>query len=44
MLDVRWESPFTYSFAYRLFEQHFTELNKMYWANVPSSNTIEKMR
>lgn len=42
MPEVRWTTPFPHSFAYKLFEQHFTELNKMYWANVPASNTIEK--
>lgn len=42
MSDIRWNSPFQHSFAYSLFEQHFTELNKLYWANVPASSTIEK--
>lgn len=43
MTDVRWNTPFDYSFAYKLFEKHFTELNEMYWAHVPAANTIQKM-
>ncbi len=40
--DVRWESPFKRTIPYNLFLQHFTELNKIYWAHVPAASTIEK--
>ena len=41
MLD-RWNSPFPYTLAFNLFRHHITELNKVYWAFVPASNTIKK--
>lgn len=42
MNNVRWESPFPYTLAFNLFKQHFEEINRSYWAFVPSSNTIKK--
>lgn len=42
MKNVRWNSPFPYSICHKLFIEHLTELNKMYWAHVPAANTIEK--
>lgn len=42
MSDERWISPFNNSLAYVLFMKHFTELNAIYWAHVPASNTIMK--
>lgn len=41
-MDIRWKSPFKRSISYRLFSKHFTELNRMYWANIPAANTIKK--
>ena len=38
----RWNSPFAWSIPYNLFIKHFTELNSIYWAQVPAANTIEK--
>lgn len=40
--NIRWNSPFEHSLPYKLFEKHFTEINKNYWASVPASCTIEK--
>ena len=42
MADERWISPFNSSLAYVLFMKHFTELNTIYWAHVPASNTVIK--
>ena len=42
MANERWESPFPYTLAYNLFKQHFTELNRVYWAFVPAKDTIKK--
>lgn len=42
MDNVRWNSPFPYSICRKLFINHMTELNRMYWAHVPAANTIEK--
>ena len=42
MADERWISPFKNSLAYYLFMKHFTELNDVYWAHVPASDTIIK--
>ena len=42
-MEVRWQSPFPYTLAFNLFKQHITELNKVYWAFVPASNTIKKL-
>lgn len=39
---IRWDSPFSHSFAHRLFRQHFTELNGMYWSFVPAANKTEQ--
>lgn len=41
-LDVRWNSPFPYTLAYNLYKKHILELNQIYWAYVPASNTIKK--
>lgn len=41
-MQERWQSPFPYTLSYNLFRKHITELNKMYWAFVPASNTIKK--
>lgn len=41
-MSVRWDSPFSHSFAHRLFRQHFTELNDMYWSFVPAANKTEQ--
>ena len=41
-MQDRWQSPFPYTLAFNLFRQHITELNKVYWAFVPASNTIKK--
>ena len=40
--DVRWKSPLPYTLAFNLFKKHYTELNEIYWAFVPASNTIKK--
>lgn len=40
MANERWDSPFSCTLALNLFRKHFTELNKVYWAFVPASNTI----
>lgn len=37
----RWNSPVKYTLAYRLFKQHFTEINRAYWAFIPVENTIK---
>lgn len=42
MADARWISPFPYTIAFRLFKQHFTELNNIYWSFVPVDSTIKK--
>lgn len=42
MMQERWHSPFPYTLAFNLFRKHITELNKVYWAFVPASNTIKK--
>lgn len=42
MADERWVSPFKNSLAYFLFMKHFTEINDVYWAHVPASDTIIK--
>lgn len=42
MANERWNSPFNRTIAFFLFRKHFTELNDVYWAHVPASNTIEK--
>lgn len=39
----RWHSPFSHSLTFKLFNQHFTELNAMYWANIPVENKIKKL-
>lgn len=41
MSNERWVSPLQHTIAYELFKKHFTEINKIYWAFVPASNTIE---
>ncbi len=41
-MNDRWLSPFPYTLAFNLFRQHLTELNNVYWAFVPASNTIKK--
>ena len=41
MSNERWESPFPHTIAYSLFKKHFTEINQIYWAFVPASNTIK---
>lgn len=41
-MDIRWDTPFCRSLSFRLFMQHFTELNQMYWSQVPVANKIEK--
>lgn len=33
----RWESLDQYSYVYRLFVKHHTDMNSLYWAHVPSS-------
>lgn len=40
--NIRWKNNFNHSIAYELFIKHYTQLNEMYWANVPVINTIEK--
>ena len=42
MNDERWYSPFPCTIPFVLFKKHFTELNAIYWAHVPASNTIKK--
>lgn len=41
-LEARWNSPFDHSIAFRVFNQHFTELNRMYWAYAPAVTKTEK--
>ena len=41
MSNVRWESPFPYTLAFNLFKQHIEEINRSYWAFVPTVNTIK---
>ena len=43
MGNVRWESPFPYSLAFNLFKQHFEEINRSYWAFVPTVYTIKTL-
>lgn len=40
MSNERWNSPFSYTFAFALFRKHFTEINQVYWSFIPASNTI----
>lgn len=42
LTETRWQSPFDHSIAFRIFSQHFTELNRMYWAYAPAATKIEK--
>ena len=42
MSKERWKSPFPYTLAFNLFKKHFTEINSMYWAFLPASNTIKQ--
>lgn len=41
MSSVRWESQFPYTLAFNLFKQHIEEINRVYWAFVPTANTIK---
>lgn len=41
MKNFRWDTPFARSLSYKLFIEHYTEINDMYWANLPAANTIE---
>lgn len=43
MSNVRWEASFPYTLAFNLFKQHFEEINRAYWAFVPTANTIKSM-
>lgn len=42
MANNRWRPPRNYSISYKLFKDHHTHLNDMYWAHVPASLTIKK--
>lgn len=42
-MDYRWNSPYAHTMAFDMFHEHFTEINSIYWANVPASSTIEKL-
>lgn len=42
MSNERWQSPFLHTIAYNLYKKHVRELNKIYWAYVPATNTIKK--
>ncbi len=42
MKSARLVSPFNHTIAFDLFLKHFTEINAMYWAYVPTVGTIEK--
>lgn len=41
MSNERWNSQFPHTIPYNLFKRHFTEINQIYWAFVPASNTIK---
>lgn len=41
MSNIRWESPFPYTLAFNLFKKHIEEINRSYWAFVPTANTIK---
>ena len=43
MSNVRWKSPFPYTLAFNLFKQHIEEINRSYWAFVPTANTIKAL-
>lgn len=43
MGNVRWESPFPHTLAFNLFKQHIEEINRSYWAFVPTANTIKSL-
>ena len=43
MSNVRWKSPFPYTLAFNLFKQHIEEINRSYWAFVPTANTIKTL-
>lgn len=43
MSNVRWKSPFPYALAFNLFKQHIEEINRSYWAFVPTANTIKAL-
>ena len=40
--SARWYAPFGHSLAYNSFNQHFTELNRMYWSHHPIAVRLKK--